>query len=181
MNSHSAFKFFIIMEELTLRHHPRVYFDGLGNEFNRIPNDEKLEELSELIESGFDLFKAVMQYKKDRDLIYKEAVKPTFVGYIIYMRTGEWIDGILEDILLINLTEKAVIQLFIDELLLRTIQNKPAYQRKYVINIGEWNLDEIVKYLNGKYDKYEVKKLGRKEFISICISKDWTENLINKL
>ena len=139
-------KYYDFEEKLALPHHSRYYYDWLSSRSKSISMEEKLVDLGFLVTEGFDLQQNVRDYKVDRDENITEAIPQTFRQYIIYMRFGKYLHFI--DLVLRDMTEEELIDLFIDEVKLR------YDEFEHTVRIADWDDDKLIDACTGK-EMYE--------------------------
>lgn len=97
----------------------RTYFDAGSHQFNQTTFDEKINILSLIITSGFDLEKIIKEYKENYNGEGYEHVhsnvKRTLIGIISYIKTRKSIEGEIY-LSLDSKSEKEVIQILIDDI-----------------------------------------------------------------
>lgn len=105
--------------ELNIHKPLRTYFDAGSHQFNQTNFDEKINTLSRIISTGFDLEKIIKEYKRNYSGDgYKHVygnVKATLIGFISYIKTGKSIDGEIY-LSLDSKSEKEVIQILISDI-----------------------------------------------------------------
>jgi len=150
--------------KLALPVHSRYYYDYLSSQ-SKVKNiEDKLRDLGFLVSNGFDLYTDILNYKQNREEYITSAIPDTFIQYILFMRHGVYIHGTSN--LLKKLSEKEIIQLFVDEIRLR------YNSREHYVETIRWKLEELVEIVN--HDK--------ELFYNFLYSSKMTENsLIRKL
>lgn len=148
--------------KLALPHHSRYYYDYLSSQ-SKVKNiDDKLRDLGFLVCNGFDLYADILNYKQGREEYITSSIPDTFIQYILFMRHGVYIHGTTN--LLKKLSEKEIIQLFVDEIKLR------YNSREHFVETIKWKLEELVEIAN--HDK--------SVFFTYLYSSKMTESIIKK-
>lgn len=148
--------------KLALPVHSRYYYDYLSSQ-SKVKNiDDKLRDLGFLVCNGFDLYADIQNYKRGREEYITSSIPDTFIQYILFMRHGVYIHGTSN--LLKKLSEKEIIQLFIDEIRLR------YNSREHCVETLRWKLEELVEIVN--HDK--------ELFFNYLYSAKMTENCCKK-
>lgn len=141
-------KYYDFEEKLALPHHSRYYYNWLSRRTLSLSIVEKLADLGFLVTKGFDLQQSVSDYKVDREENITESIPQTFRQYIIYMRYGEYLHFI--DMVLQEMTEEELIDLFVDEVMLR------YNDAEHTVRIADWDDDKLIAACTGKemYERY---------------------------
>jgi hypothetical protein len=125
---------------LALPVHSRYYYDYLSGQSKTKNIDEKLRDLGFLVSNGFNLYTDILNYKQAREEYITSSIPDTFIQYILFMRHGVYIHGTSN--LLKKLSEKEIIQLFVDEIKLR------YNSREHCIETITWKLEKLVEIAN---------------------------------
>ncbi len=148
--------------KLALPVHSRYYYDYLSSQ-SKVKNiDDKLRDLGFLVCNGFDLYADIQNYKKGREEYITSSIPDTFIQYIMFMRHGVYIHKTTN--LLKKLSEKEIIQLFVDEVKLR------YNSREHCVNTIRWELEELAEMANS----------DKELFFKLLYSNEMTENSLNK-
>jgi hypothetical protein len=133
-------------EKLVLPKHPRYYYDWLSSQFNSYPMEKKLRDLGFLVTQGFDLKRSIRDYKKDREAYITSAIRQTFLFYILYLRYGKYAH--FTEIILAKLSERKLINLFIDEI---SIRYNPS---NFEVETGGWKDGELMEAGGGDAERF---------------------------
>jgi len=127
--------------KLALPVHSRYYYDYLSSQSKVKSIDDKLRDLGFLVCNSFDLYTDIQNYKQGREEYITSSIPDTFIHYILFMRHGVYIHETSN--LLKNISEKEIIQLFVDEIKLR------YNSREHCIDTIKWKLEELAEMVNG--------------------------------
>lgn len=103
--------------QLVLPRNPRCYYNCSTSMTDPTEIEIKLRDLGYLISKGFDLEKSVYKYQWEFEPQNTTFISRTFICYIIYMRHQT--DKHFTKLILQKLSDKELINLFIDELSIR--------------------------------------------------------------
>jgi len=161
-------KFYDSENNLVLPRDANRYYNWKCVAFNESTLDTKLRELGYLLSHGFDFRQSILDYKKGQEAYVKISIPQTFIFYIMYFRYRDYYHFISE--ILEKLSEKKLIQLFIDELNL--LYNHFTDE----INCLFWT-EEIVKEAVEKVDNASSEK---DKLLSLITSSEMTKMDVNK-
>lgn len=161
-------KFYDSENNLVMPRAADFYFNWQCQEFGKTTLDTKLKELGYLLSQGFNLRQSIYNYKKDQETYVRSSIPQTFIFYIMYIRYNDYYHFISE--ILGKLSEKKLIQLFIDEL-------KLLYDPfEHEINCLFWTKEIVRKALEeDKSEKSEKEKL-----IDLITSSKMTKTELSK-